>query len=58
VLELATLLSVRLQDVPFFEKNFAQLKPYYFDFSGKLPESQRQWMILGLNLLKLLSQNE
>lgn len=56
VLEMATLLSVR--DVAAFEKNFAQLKLYYFDFGSVLPQSQRQWMLLGLNLLRLLSEND
>eukprot|EP00116_Pleurobrachia_bachei_P011261 sb/3471523/ len=35
----------------------AQLKCYYFDFSGSLAESPFTYQLLGLNLLCLLSQN-
>ena len=35
----------------------AQLKCYYFDFSGALAESPFTYQLLGLNLLCLLSQN-
>ena len=34
----------------------AQLKCYYFDFSGSLAESPFTYQLLGLNLLCLLSQ--
>eukprot|EP00276_Gloeochaete_wittrockiana_P004333 CAMPEP_0184645136 /NCGR_PEP_ID=MMETSP0308-20130426/1676_1 /TAXON_ID=38269 /ORGANISM="Gloeochaete witrockiana, Strain SAG 46.84" /LENGTH=267 /DNA_ID=CAMNT_0027073975 /DNA_START=37 /DNA_END=840 /DNA_ORIENTATION=+ len=59
VLELATMLSIRMQDLAAIERNVAQLKTYYFDYSAllQLTPSQRQFPILGLNLLRLLAQN-
>merc|ERR1711988_968374 len=57
ILEHGALLSVRMHDIPSFERHVAQLKVYYNDFSTKLPPSQRQYPILGLNLLRLLAQN-
>jgi len=57
-LEIATLLSIKLQDIPAFERYVAQLKTYYNDFKYlELPQSQRQYTILGLHLLCLLAQN-
>jgi 26S proteasome regulatory subunit N12 len=35
----------------------AQLKVYYTDCASLLPESPRQYPLLGLNLLRLLAQN-
>merc|ERR1719271_1843397 len=44
-----------------FKKNFdggdAQLEVYYADCAATLPASQRQYPILGLNLLRLPAQN-
>jgi len=57
ILEMATLLSIRLKNIEAFDRNFAQLKPYYYDYSEKLPASERQYALLGLNLLRLLSGN-
>jgi len=54
ILEHSVLLTVRKQDIDSFEKAFAQLKTYYTSDS-KLPISQRQNTILGLNLLRLLA---
>lgn len=56
-LEIATLFSVAKRDVPGFERYLAQLKCYYFDYQEYLPESALKYQILGLNLLRLLSQN-
>ena len=57
ILEHGALLSIRLMDIPLFERHVAQLKVYYTDCAGVLPASQRQHPILGLNLLRLLAQN-
>jgi len=56
-LEQAVLLSVKQQDLKSFERNFAQLKPYYTDYSHLLRESERHWPLVGLNLLGLLAHN-
>jgi len=56
ILEHGALLSVKLMEIPAFERYVAQLKVYYSDFEA-LPSSQRQYPILGLNLLRLLAQN-
>jgi 26S proteasome regulatory subunit N12 len=63
--ELATLLSVKAEDIPAFERHIAQTKTLYNDYSvitaqskeTSMPKSERQNLILGLNLLFLLSQN-
>ena len=44
-------------DIPAFERYVAQLKIFYSDCATTLPASQRQFPILGLNLLRLLAQN-
>jgi len=58
ILEYGALLSVQLKDIPSFERYFAQVKPYYYDFSHKIPPSSRQYMIIGLNLLLLLAKTK
>ena len=57
VLEYGALLSIKAMDIPSFERYVAQLKVYYTDCAAHLPESERQYPILGLNLLRLLAQN-
>jgi 26S proteasome regulatory subunit N12 len=57
ILEHAVLLSVKTKDIPSFERYIAQVKTYYYDYGKNLPPSQRQYPILGLNLLRLLAQN-
>ncbi|OAY56322.1 26S proteasome non-ATPase regulatory subunit 8 homolog A [Manihot esculenta] len=57
VYEHAVLLSVQIGDQDAFERDFFQLKPYYTDASSHLPPSSQEYMILGLNLLRLLVQN-
>jgi len=57
ILEHGALLSIKTMDIPSFERYVAQLKVYYTDCAAHLPESQRQFPILGLNLLRLLAQN-
>jgi hypothetical protein len=71
ILEQAVLLSVKDSDSAAFERNFSQLKVYYTDIpryaasdaniltavcSGvTVPDSERRWLLIGLNLLRLLS---
>jgi len=57
ILEHAVLFSVKSKDIPAFERYFAQVKPYYYDYAKHIPASQRQFSLLGLNLLRLLAQN-
>lgn len=57
ILEHGALLSVKATEIPAFERYVAQLKVYYSDCAATLPASQRQYPILGLNLLRLLAQN-
>merc|ERR1719502_2426094 len=57
ILEHGALLSVKAMEIPAFERYVAQLKIYYSDCAATLPASQRQYPILGLNLLRLLAQN-
>jgi len=57
ILEHVVLLSVKTKDIPAFERYIAQVKPYYYDYAKYIPASQRQFSLLGLNLLRLLAQN-
>lgn len=57
IYEHAVLLSVKVEDQDAFERDFFQLKPYYTDAGKRLPTSPNEYMILGLNLLRLLVQN-
>lgn len=57
VYEIATLLSVRQEDEEGFERHIAQVKTYYVDYAEVVAPSQRQHLILGLNLMRLLAQN-
>ncbi|XP_044477397.1 26S proteasome non-ATPase regulatory subunit 8 homolog A-like [Mangifera indica] len=57
IYEHAVLLSVKIEDQDAFERDFFQLKPYYTDAGSRLPGSPNEYMILGLNLLRLLVQN-
>ena len=57
VYEHVVLLSVKIEDQEAFERDFFQLKPYYTNASSRLPPSSQEYMILGLNLLRLLVQN-
>lgn len=49
--------SIRTRDIPSFERHFAQLSTFYTDYSSQLPPSSRASSILGLNLIRLLTQN-
>lgn len=63
--EYATLLSVKMEDEEAFERHVAKTKTLYNDYNtitsqGRqviMPKSEKQNLILGLNLLFLLSQN-
>eukprot|EP01117_Protostelium_nocturnum_P003810 TRINITY_DN15072_c0_g1_i1.p1 TRINITY_DN15072_c0_g1~~TRINITY_DN15072_c0_g1_i1.p1 ORF type:complete len:305 (-),score=69.52 TRINITY_DN15072_c0_g1_i1:62-976(-) len=55
--EYAALLSIKLRDVDSFERYFSQLKTFYFDYAKNLPPSQKQFSILGLQLLYCLSKD-
>jgi 26S proteasome regulatory subunit N12 len=54
-LEMGALISVQAKDVASFQRYYAQVKVYYTDYSTFMSESERQWMIVGLNLLSLLA---
>lgn len=56
VLEQAVFLSIKLKDEAAFERNFFQLQAYYTD-TRLGPPSPLQDLIVGLNLLRLLVQN-
>ena len=57
VLEIGCEYSAYTRDIPSFERYIAQLKTYYFDYKNELEVSAYMYRILGLNLLRLLSQN-
>ncbi|CAG8588529.1 445_t:CDS:2 [Acaulospora colombiana] len=57
ILEIGALWSVRVKDIPSFERYIAQLNTYYTDYSSLLPPSHQMYPLMGLNLLRLLSQN-
>ena len=58
ILEIGVEYSVAQEDVSAFERYMAMLKTYYMDYADKLEESPKKFELLGLNLLRLLSQNE
>lgn len=57
VLEYAVISAVKRNDAASFERNFAQLRPYYLDVRGGIPPSQQEALFAGLFLLTLLVQN-
>lgn len=57
VLEIGVQWSVAVADMGAFERQISQLKVYYFDCKELLPESPYRRQFLGLNLLRLLSEN-
>lgn len=59
VLEIGAFFSIETQRIDSFERYFSQLKVYYFDYKDVpgLPESVNKYQLIGLNLLRLLSQN-
>ncbi|XP_047133009.1 26S proteasome non-ATPase regulatory subunit 8 isoform X1 [Hydra vulgaris] len=57
VLEIGVHWSIAKKDIPSFERYMSQLKCYYFDFSGIVPQSPYMYQLLGLNLMRFLAQN-
>lgn len=57
LLELGAFFSIETQRIDAFERYLAQLKVHYFDYQEVLSESSNKYVLLGLNLLRLLSQN-
>lgn len=59
VLEIGAFFSIETQRIDSFERYFSQLKVYYFDYKDVpgLAESSNKYQLIGLNLLRLLSQN-
>lgn len=50
------MLSIKLEDENAFERNFLQLHSYYLDQRDLLPASEKEYLIVGLNLVRLLVQ--
>ncbi|KAG1113132.1 hypothetical protein G6F42_014546 [Rhizopus arrhizus] len=57
ILEAGAYYSVRIKDIASFERYIAQLNTYYHDLASVLPPSTQMYPLIGLNLLRLLSQN-
>jgi len=57
VFEWGIFLAVQARDLSAFQRNLAQLKPYYTDYAHLLPTSDKQSVIIGLQLLHLLCVN-
>ncbi|EJU06586.1 hypothetical protein DACRYDRAFT_61370 [Dacryopinax primogenitus] len=57
VLEMGAFWSVRNKDIPAFDRYFSQLQTFYLDFRSQLPPSPREYPLIGLNLIRLLTQN-
>ena len=54
---MGALWSIRSKDVPSFDRYFSQLRPIYNDYRDVLPPSPREYPLVGLNLIRLLTQN-
>merc|ERR1712137_621285 len=50
ILEYGALLAIKAIDIPSFERQVAQFETYYTDCASRLPESPRQYPILGQSL--------
>ncbi|GAA6005242.1 hypothetical protein JCM10207_002910 [Rhodosporidiobolus poonsookiae] len=57
VLEIGALQSIRIDDVPAFERYLSLLATYYNDLGATLPPSANEAPLVALSLLRLLSQN-
>jgi len=57
ILEIGAFCSIRSKDVPSFDRYYSQLQTYYADYATTLPPSPREYPILGLNLIRLLTLN-
>ncbi|KAH3756440.1 regulatory particle non-ATPase 12A [Pelomyxa schiedti] len=58
IFEHACLFCLKTKDILGFSRYFALLRPFYFDYRTKIDTSAREQLLLGLNLLHLLSQNK
>ncbi|KAI9500724.1 regulatory particle non-ATPase [Coemansia spiralis] len=58
ILELGAEVSIKAGDIAAFERYLAQLEPFYFgSFKSGLSESKVMYPLVGLNLLRMLSDN-
>mmetsp|Transcript_11203 Transcript_11203/g.41052 ORF Transcript_11203/g.41052 Transcript_11203/m.41052 type:complete len:264 (-) Transcript_11203:76-867(-) len=57
ILEHAVLLSAKQHDDVGFARHYAQLRTYYVDTAHLLPQSEQEYPITGLNLLRLVALN-
>ncbi|KAG2195147.1 hypothetical protein INT47_006596 [Mucor saturninus] len=57
ILEVGAYYSVRIKDTASFERYIAQLNTYYHDLASVLTPSAQMYPLIGVNLLRLLSQN-
>ncbi|GAB6022432.1 26S proteasome non-ATPase regulatory subunit 8 [Chamberlinius hualienensis] len=57
ILEIGAQWSIKVKDIPSFERYMAQLKYYYMDYKES-NESPYKFQLLGLNLLCLLAKNK
>jgi 26S proteasome regulatory subunit N12 len=55
--EIGVQLAIAAKDTGAFERNVAQVRVYYFDLQHLMKPSEAQWMVLGLNLVHLLTSN-
>ncbi len=57
VLEIGANYSIACEDIAAFESYMSQLQTYYTDYAGVLAESAFKYELIGLDLLRMLSQN-
>ncbi|KIM29433.1 hypothetical protein M408DRAFT_328705 [Serendipita vermifera MAFF 305830] len=57
ILEIGAFWSIRVKDVPSFDRYFSQLQTFYSDYDGAIRPSDRKYALTGLNLIRLLTQN-
>ncbi|EGG24757.1 26S proteasome regulatory subunit S14 [Cavenderia fasciculata] len=55
ILECGALYSIKQKDIKAFDRFYAQLTPYYYDFQKYIQPSPLQYNIIGLHLMKLLA---
>ncbi|KAJ2060978.1 regulatory particle non-ATPase [Coemansia sp. S146] len=57
ILEMGAEFSIKTGDIPAFERYIAQLETFYYESKHGLAESNVMYPLIGLNLLRLLSEN-
>ncbi|KAJ2591949.1 regulatory particle non-ATPase [Coemansia sp. RSA 1722] len=57
ILEMGAEFSIKTGDISGFERYLAQLESFYFDNQLGLSESKVMYPLIGLNLLRMLSEN-